>query len=167
MQRHEALADLSRDHHHGLVAAKHLVEVSQGGNEEKILEAGEAFVRFWDDELGAHFTEEEHVLLPVYQRVVDISEDEGVQRMIADHAWFRDKVPQLAAALDAGDPVRDRVRVLGQRLRNHARFEDRELFPRIEQALGEDALAEIHERSKAFRRAHRREAAIGPRERPG
>lgn len=163
MKRHTALADLSRDHHHGLVMAKRLEEAAADASDDELVEVAERFVAFWDDELAAHFTEEEHVLLPVYQRHVDLAEDDLVQRMLADHAWFRDAVPGLVARLDDGADPREAVARLGERLREHARFEDRELFPEIEEALGEDELETVHERSIAFRRKHRGEAAIGPR----
>lgn len=162
MQREEALQDLSRDHHHGLVWAKRLEEAADEG-EDEALDAARGFVTFWDDELAAHFTEEEHVLLPVYQRHVDLREDARVQEMLADHAWFRDRMPDLRDRLDAGGPVRRAVAELGARLRGHARMEDRLLFGQIEDALDEGELDEVHERSKRFRREHRSEEAIGPR----
>lgn len=164
MQRHEALQDLSRDHHHGLVAAQRLVRSAEGHDraDDPSTEA-ERFLAFWDEELAWHFTEEEQVLLPVYQRYVDLGDDGGVVRMLEDHAWFRDAVPALEAALDAGQDVTGRIRVLGERLSDHARFEDRDLFQRIEETLSEADLQEIHERSMAFRRSHRGDDAIGPR----
>lgn len=162
MQRHEALQDLSRDHHHGLVWAKRLAEAAEGSSDEGPAEAAEAFLAFWEDELHDHFTEEEHVLLPVYQRHVDLRGDELVAEMLADHAWFRDRVPTLADALEEDEPVGDLAAELGRRLHDHARMEDRQLFARIEGTLSERELAEVHERSKRFRREHRGEAAIGP-----
>lgn len=164
MRRHEALQDLSRDHHHGLVAAKRLVEAAQGDKDAgDPTDEARWFVGFWDDELAAHFTEEEHVLLPIYHRHVDLGEDELVVRMLEDHAWFRDAVPALQVAIEDDGDVPARIEELGERLDEHARFEDRELFPRLEEALSEAELAEVHERSIAFRREHRGREAIGPR----
>lgn len=165
MERHTALQDLSRDHHHGLVQAKALSQAAQGEGEADPRTVARRFVSFWDEELAAHFTEEEHVLLPIYQRHVDLTEDELVARMLTEHAWFRDAVPALRRALEEKAPVREQLAALGERLHDHARFEDRELFPRIEATLSEEELGEVHERSKAFRREHRSEAAIGPRNR--
>lgn len=160
MERHVALQDLSRDHHHGLVWAKRLTEAAEEGQAG---ESARAFLEFWEDELAAHFTEEEHAILPVYQRRVNLIEDELVARVLADHAWFRDAVTQLRSALEVGDPVDEAVRELGKRLNDHARLEDRQLFPRIEKTLDEGELADIHERSRQFRRDNRGEDAIGPR----
>lgn len=161
MQRHEALQDLSRDHHHGLVWAQRLEEAGDPQGERDPDGTAEAFASFWEDELADHFTEEELVLLPVYQRHADLREDELVLAMVADHAWFRDAVPGLGGR--EGDELSARLRELGDRLEAHARMEDRELFPRIEEALSEDELALVHERSMRFRREHRGEDAIGPR----
>ncbi len=163
MKRDDALADLSRDHHHALVHAKDLVEHADAEDAQTRREQARAFLAFWDEDVAHHFTEEEHVILPLYQRHVELMEDDHVQRMLDDHAWFRDTVPKLVRSLDEGDPIEETMRALGERLHAHARFEDREFFPRVEETLSEAELELLHERSIAFRRRYRGEGSIGPK----
>lgn len=162
MERHEALKDLSRDHHHALARAQ---ELRRAGTEEGRFEADEAarrFLVFWDEEAALHFREEEDVLLPIYQRRKAILADDAVREMLADHAWFRDEVPRLRRALDAGEDVTDRVHAIGRRLHEHARLEERRIFEDVQEVLTDDDLDDLLERGRAFREQHRPEA-IGPR----
>lgn len=158
MKRHPALQDLARDHHHGLVWAKRLAEAEEGGDPSEL---ADGFLDFWETELSHHFTEEEQVILPVYQRRVELAKDDLVLRMLADHAWFRDAVPALEAKLAQAEEVQATVQEIGERLHEHARMEDRQLFARLEEHLSEEELAEIQERSGQFRREHRGEDTIG------
>lgn len=162
MERHEALQDLSRDHHHVLARAQ---ELQRAGTEEGRFEPEEAarrFLVFWEDEAALHFREEEDVLLPIYQRRKAILDDGNVREMLADHAWFRDEVPKLREALEAGDDVTDRVHAIGRRLHDHARLEEREIFEDVQEVLSDDDLDDLLERGRAFREEHRPDA-IGPR----
>jgi hypothetical protein len=64
MKRSDALAQLSRDHHHGLVVAQRLrraADTTAGA-------AREAFLTFWDEEGRDHFRIEEEVLPPAFAR---------------------------------------------------------------------------------------------------
>lgn len=164
MQRHPALQDLSRDHFDALALAQFIRRSMEGhemgGTPEQ---AAKRLVKAWEEELAWHFREEEEVLIPIHQRHVDPAEDETIRNVLADHAWFRDEVPALAKALEAGEPIGDRAARIGQRLHDHARLEDREWFPAIEAALSEDELDELAHRSRAYREAHRGSEAIGPR----
>ena len=62
MKRHEALAALSRDHHHALVVAQRLKRAS----ETTAAEARDAFLEYWRADGQRHFREEEDILLPAY-----------------------------------------------------------------------------------------------------
>lgn len=164
MERHPALQDLSRDHFDALSLAqfidRSLTGHEMGGTPEA---AAERLLEAWDDELAWHFREEEEVILPIYGRHVAIGKDRRTGRMLEDHAWFRDKVPALAAKVDAGEPFEELLGRIGQRLHDHARFEERELFGHVEEALADDELDELSERSRAYRQANRDPPKIGPR----
>lgn len=162
MQRHEALKDLSRDHFVALNRAKELREAGTDEGDLGPKAALERFLAFWDREGALHFREEEDVFLPIYQRRVDIRQDGDVRQMLADHAWFRDRVPALRAGLEAGDVDAEAVREVGDRLKRHARLEERSIFEAAQEALTEEDLADLEERGEAFRRKHRPDA-IGPR----
>lgn len=164
MRRHPALQDLSRDHHFALVRARELQRAAEAG-EDQARAAAEDLVAFWHEELALHFREEEDVLLPALGEHVDLDGDADTERLLADHAWFATAIERLEAALADTADVRGSVASFGERLAEHARFEDRTYFPRLEEVLDAQALDRLHASSLAFRREHRGEAAIGPRDR--
>ena len=133
MKRHAALQELSRDHHHALVAALRL----KRAGEESAGAARDGFIAYWDAEGRGHFREEEEILLPACVDHIDV-EAPVVARVLTDHVRIR----HLAERVRAGaSPVV--MRELGERLERHIRHEERELFPLIERALPEDELAAL------------------------
>jgi hypothetical protein len=83
MRRSEALAPLSRDHHHALVIAAALERADRDGAQE----AAERFVDFLAAHELAHFALEESVVLPAVP-----DEETGrtlVERVLNDHAYLR------------------------------------------------------------------------------
>lgn len=165
MQRHRSLQDLSRDHFDALALAqfidRSLTGHELGGTPEA---ACQRLLTAWEDELAEHFREEEEVILPIYQRHVAIGADRRVGKMLADHAWFRDRLPELVRRFEQSeDGWEELLAELGRRLHDHARFEERELFPDVEEALTDDELDELWARSRAYRKAHRDPPKIGPR----
>ena len=132
MNRHEALAQLSRDHHQALFQAQRL----RRATEEDAEAVAAGFLDFWRSIGHLHFRAEEEVLLPSYAAYADATDD-AVVRVLVDHTLIR----RDAKALEGGDL--DRVRELGDRLEAHVRHEERVLFPMIEQALPDDELARV------------------------
>jgi iron-sulfur cluster repair protein YtfE (RIC family) len=163
MKRHPALQDLSRDHYQALILCKDAGKALAGNRDApSVTEAAQGIVDRWEDELRLHFREEEDVLLPVLSRHEPVTSVEPVPRMIDDHAWFRDRIPRLAEALENGDEVEDLLEDVATRLREHARMEEDELFERAQEMLPEEDLEAVGERSEAFRERHRGPDAIGP-----
>ena len=70
----------------------------------------------------------------------------AVARMLEEHLAIRRGALRAAAAEAAIEELRD----LGQLLDDHVRFEERELFPMIEEALDPDSLRRL---ATAIRRA--------------
>ena len=139
MIRHEAIAELSRDHHQALVQAMALKRAT----DENAAEVAANFVRFFDEEAQHHFEIEEQVLLPLYAKFVglEVSTDRLVVQVLHEHLELRALVETLRATAPDVDPVL--VRELGQRLDGHVRHEERKLFPQIQAALSEQQLAEL------------------------
>lgn len=163
MKRHESLQDLSRDHYYALVQAQQVRKAIAGDKDAPSPEeAAKDLVRFYEAEGLHHFDEEEQVLLPILGRHVNLGEDPMAQRLLEDHEWLRGAFRGLRHKLDAGDDYEDLLANLGRRLHDHARFEEDELFPRVERELGTADLGQIHEASREFRLRTRGEAAIGP-----
>ena len=135
MKRSDALAHLSRDHHRGLFVAQRLRRATA----ETATEALGDFLEFWRTEGHEHFRSEEEFLLPAFARH-EPPTHEAVVRVLTDHVELR----RRAADLESGPaPACDDLHELGARLHDHIRFEERVLFPLIEEALSGDELAEL------------------------
>lgn len=134
MKRHNALAPLSRDHHHALVIARRLRHAS----EATAADARQAFLEYWRADGQRHFREEEDILLPSYAGHGDV-EAPIVARVLIDHVRIR----RLADELAAGTAPIGALHALGEQLGEHVRREERELFPLIERALPEAELARL------------------------
>ncbi len=134
MKRHNALAPLSRDHHHALVVAQRLKHAS----EATAADARNTFLEYWRADGQRHFREEEEILLPSYAGHGDV-EEPIVARVLIDHARIRRLADELSG--DAA-PIAT-LHALGEQLGEHVRREERELFPLIERALPEAELARL------------------------
>lgn len=129
MKRAEALQPLSRDHLKSLLAAKRLREATD------VVAAAQDFLAFWESEGRHHFRVEEEVLLPgwaLHCRVDRVA----VARMLEEHLAIRRGALRAVAAEASIEELAE----LGQLLDDHVRFEERELFPMIEEALDPDDL---------------------------
>lgn len=99
------------------------------------------FVAFWHKTGLVHFREEEEILLPAYARHTRLDNDAGVMRLLADHAEIRAAVQDFERQLAAETAIEPAAMArLAQLLHDHVRFEENEVFPRIERALGEASL---------------------------
>ncbi len=133
MKRSEQLKSLSHEHHHALFIAKRLRDEGEA--------AASAFVEFWNSEGEVHFRIEEEVLLPG-SGLDGPGSDRDVARMLDEHLDIRRRVIRVldgqVSATEFGE--------LGTALTDHVRFEERELFPRIEALLDQAALDDLASR---------------------
>jgi len=132
VKRAEALRLLSREHLVALLAAKKLKEA------QDLDQATRAFLDFWSVDGRRHFRVEEEVLLPGWALHAEVNR-EGVRRMLVEHLTIR----REALRHEAGEATLEQARALGQLLHDHVRFEERQLFPKIEEALGDDELVRL------------------------
>jgi hemerythrin-like domain-containing protein len=132
MKRAEALQPLSREHLSALLAAKKLKEATD------LEQATLAFLDFWRSDGKRHFRVEEEVLLPTWAAHADVDRD-GVSRMLDEHLAIRCEALRLAA----GEATLEDARELGRLLHDHVRFEERQLFPTVEDALDPDSLGRL------------------------
>lgn len=127
MKRHPALAPLSRDHQHALAIAQRLRRATPESAEQAV--AG--FLTAWELEEKLHFRIEEEVLLPAYAAHGDAGHP-VILRVLVDHLSIR-----CFAELLATEVSLQTLHALGERLASHVRLEERELFPLIEESLGD------------------------------
>lgn len=125
MKRSEALAGLSREHHGALVMAQ---RIAAGALSPADLR------RRFDRELNPHFLAEERFLLPFLERA-------GASALAERTRREHDEMRRLAAAADQGDIAA--LESFGIALRDHVRFEERELFVAVESLLDPGLLQEL------------------------
>lgn len=117
MRRHPRLLHFSREHHLALRLAKH---ASAAGDSLPLAEVA-AEIAGVRAELLRHFAAEEEELLP----------ELSARQLTGLHQRLLDEHRELSALLaDPDDPAT--LRRLGELLRGHVHFEERELFPALE-----------------------------------
>lgn len=138
MKRDARLRGLSSEHHQALVLARTLAT----RHPTWTVADGVALHTRFRDELEPHFRIEEELLLPALQ---SLGEADLVRRVQTDHALLR----ACARAASAGDGAA--ARALGEHLRDHIRFEERELFPVCEAQIPGAVLDEVARRTSGVR----------------
>lgn len=126
IKRHEALQDLSRDHHAGLLLCFKVREgLKRNVEPERILR----YCRhFYKQHLEEHFREEEEILFPSLG-----NKHPMVQKALEQHRQLN----RLFASQTASGQV---ILEIEKLLKEHIRFEERELFNEIQQELGAEKL---------------------------
>lgn len=135
MKRSPALIPLSHDHHQALFVSKLLRDAPE--SDDGGTGALAAFREFWSGDGEKHFRIEEEVLAPGAGLPGPVAGEE-LDRMREEHAQIRGLVKSLP---DPADP--EQLSELGRVLADHVRFEERELFPLIEQALSPEQLEHL------------------------
>ena len=133
MKRSAELAQLSRDHHQALEVALRLRRVTDGTLEDAVGH----FLTFWNRQGEHHFVIEERLVLPALSDD-DASWAEASRRVRDEHGEIRARAAALPHAPSVGA-----ARRLGELLSAHVRYEDRRLFPLVEEGLSREALAEL------------------------
>lgn len=120
MKRHEALVQLSRDHHFGLLLCWKLKE----GLKRKILpERMSAYIQlFYDQNLKSHFLEEEESIFPLLG-----SDHPLISEAISQHREFEEMI-------SSGFDSPEKIQKFRDLLELHIRSEERQIFPAIEKA---------------------------------
>ncbi len=138
MKRSPELTPLSHEHHQALFVALQLKRAEDGS-------AFAAFREFLDGEGGTHIGIEESILLPGWLAADPGADREAAARVLDEHLELR----AARLRLGSGEPAAAELHALGELLERHIRFEERELFPAIEAALGDQDLAELGARIAA------------------
>lgn len=131
MKRDRRLQGLSSDHHHALLLAR---ELAQHPGPWTAADAASLLRRF-EHELEPHFRIEEELMLPA---LLATGEAALVERTLEDHAALR-------ALVRVGDEAS--ARSFGERLHEHVRFEETELFPACEARLSGAVLEAVAQRA--------------------
>jgi hypothetical protein len=129
VKRSPELTPLSHEHHQALF-------VAMGLKRAEGPEAANAFLDYHEETGARHFEIEEALLLPGWLAADPDAETADAHRILAEHLEIR----TAAARIRAGGAAVAELRELGELLERHVRFEERELFPRIEERLDDESL---------------------------
>ncbi len=154
LRRDPALLPLSQDHHAALMQAQALSRAGAGippytGPADR---TARGFLAFRQNQLLGHFADEEHVVIPVAERV----DPEGTARVRAEHAQMNALAAMLEAALAEGRDPRPIMAELGSLLHDHVRFEERAWFETLQARLGVAEMQNLGRKIEAHREARGR-----------
>lgn len=124
MKRSPQLVPLSREHHTALSLARRVEKAMGGGTAQELQEAAARVAAGFATELAPHFAEEERWLLPTLSAA---GEQLLVDRTLADHRRLGVLAQEIEKTPDAA-----RLQEFALLLRDHVRFEERELFATFE-----------------------------------
>jgi len=136
MKRDPRLQGLSSEHHQALVLARSLRGLVRAGRADAT--AARALAERFQRELEPHFRIEDEVLLPALR---EAGEGALAERTAADHAFLRGHAATAGTGSAAG------LGAFAERLAEHVRFEESELFPRCEACLSAATLDEVARRA--------------------
>jgi hemerythrin-like domain-containing protein len=133
MKRNENLIELSRDHHHGLLLGWKI----KTGLRRKVPvdQIADYIVHFAREALFPHFEEEENKVLGYLEKA-----DPFYQRTIQEHSEIRQLIKQLCIKNLTDASL---LTNFADKLDAHIRFEERELFPYMENVLSMQQLEQI------------------------
>jgi len=135
MKREEQLQPLSHQHHNGLMAALLLKKGVEKAADPSVM--GDFILSVWNNELRNHFIKEEVYLHPHVLQITVLMEK--YEQMKAEHHQIRHLVDSIRNQGATASLVTDFYHLLEK----HIRFEERELFPFIEEHIQQDQLNEL------------------------
>lgn len=128
IKRSEELQPLSRQHHNGLLFC---LLLQKGIKKQADLEVMKEFIQsFWYKDLHHHFDLEEIYLTPLSNHYAGLKD--GLDRMMKEHYEIKNIINENSINISyrSIDELRAQLNV-------HIRFEEKELFPLIEQTITE------------------------------
>ena len=116
--------------------ARWLAELARAGGEGR----ARRLLALWDEEIHARCRREEEILLPELASRIPEG-DAVIVFTLGDHVALR----RLARALRSAPPARhgELAAALEEKLAEHLAFEERSLFPALQEELGCDRLAAL------------------------
>lgn len=125
IKRNEHILQLSRDHHFTLLFSWKLV---QGVKNKIEFERIKKYVDyFWHNDMQAHFREEEEILFPHVK-------GDQIEKAALDHEQIKEQVYKVLSE-DDHEQVYKYLTLLADSIITHVRYEERVLFPYLEQVL--------------------------------
>ncbi len=142
MKRHQALTNLSREHHQSLRLAKKCMDTAARAVPEQCLALCREIVSTFDQEWDRHFRNEEATIFNVTAGMEGRIHDLGLQ-LTEEH----DRMREMARTMREEDSSCAILEQFGLLLRDHTRLEERELFPLVEQAFSAEQMERIRKQT--------------------
>jgi hemerythrin-like domain-containing protein len=130
IKRSKQLVPLSREHHDTLLFIWKIRKGLKNGTPTAII--SRYIIWYWNNFLKEHFIQEEKILLPYLQ-----TDGEMAKRLLKEHDAIRKLILK--------EMNENSILLLADSLNDHIRFEERKLFPNIEERLSASELNEIFE----------------------
>jgi len=129
LKRHPALHHLSHDHHHGLLLCWKIRQGFKLGIEPSRMKV--YCLWFWENHLDAHFEAEEKAIFPILSE-----ENPLIKQALSEHK-------RLRKLFFSWDNVEKTLGQIEEELERHIRFEERTLFPMIQEKASIEQLETI------------------------
>ncbi len=136
MPRHSSLIALSHDHHEALLIALRLKKGGPASQHDHLWPTDlkkqvHSLKLFFEQELLPHFTLEEEILFPI---AATLNELQGaVTDLLSQHQKMREMIREINEYHDE-ELLKKILPEFGLILESHVRTEERELFPKLEEA---------------------------------
>lgn len=129
MKRHEALVQLSRDHHFGLLLCWKLKEGLK--KDISVERMSKYIVLFYEQNLKPHFAEEEETIFLILGNAHPL-----IEKAISQHR-------ELEKMISDGFETPEQIQTFRDLLELHIRTEERQIFPEIENTATEEELQNL------------------------
>ncbi len=130
LKRNKNLVVFSKEHYHGLVFCSHLKMASKATDTIVKLYISD----FWYNHLQSHFKKEEELLLPI------MAEGPQKNQFLKEHLLINNQIHDI---LEGENNITTKAIKLGETINKHIRFEERMLFPWLEETVSETELLKI------------------------
>ncbi|MGW8123496.1 hemerythrin domain-containing protein [Roseivirga echinicomitans] len=134
LKRHKALQPFSREHHHGLLLCWKIRKGFLSKVEPNRIKTYADW--FYETHLVPHFSDEEEFIFPILGE-----EHEHIKKAMAEHR-------RLARLFEDKADIARNLNRIEEELEKHIRFEERTLFPEIQEVATPeqlDKIKEVHE----------------------
>lgn len=126
IRRSESIMKLSREHHFSLLFCWKIREGLKKRTAPKRMVQYAQY--FWSNHIQPHFLEEEEILFAPLQ-------DAMVLKAMEEHAAIREGIEALTVL--PPENITDELTKLADQLDKHVRYEERQLFPHLENVLSD------------------------------
>lgn len=142
MKRHQALIELSREHHQSLRLARKCIDTATRAVPAQCEILCREIISTFDQEWDRHFRNEEATIFNITADMDGRIHDLGVQ-LAEEHERMRG----MARVMRNGETGCVILEQFGVLLRDHTRLEERELFPLVEQTFNAAQMENIRKQT--------------------